>query len=255
MTVKMNTRLTKTMYVLSSLVILVGLGCAETQPTATEESETTSQATQALGTASMPIMDEIPWEDQANAPTRPEGFEMKNRALFHLDAKTEEMAFKVQGNASFSIVGKLADRQGRRTLKLRTPDGIEDVAPAGWITPPASAMNVRGEMMVCYNVLVGKTSRLTEGMMPDPTQGVHAYCRLRKKDGWERAQRVGSMDRIASWVRTVTALPDSSFRLEYQADDGWLYDPDPRHPVLAQTLLDGTVVKSRFIRPTLDPLQ
>jgi len=229
------------------------MGCMETTQAPMGENEGTSSADQASGPAAGTVEVEIPWEDQAVAPPRPEGFEMRERALFHLDTNTEEMSFKVMGNASFSMIGKLADRLGRRILKLRTPEGVEEIAPAGWYTPPAAAMNARGELMVCYNVLVGKTSRLTEGMMPDPTQGVHAYCRLRKNDGWERAQRVGSMDRIASWVRTVTALRDGSFRMEYQADDGWLYDPAPQHPVLAQTLLDGTVIRSKFIRPTLDP--
>ena len=82
------------------------------------------------------------------------------------------------------------------------------------------AMNSQGEHFVCCNRFAGESSQLTMGMLPDPTEGVHALCRSRIDNRFEKEVRVGSFNRLASWIKTLNAQPNGQFRLHYLADDG-----------------------------------
>ena len=197
----------------------------------------------------------IRWEDQPRAPQKPEGFNYKGHWLFHVDTETQVFTWKVNGHSGYNLEGTLEDEIGRRALHLFDGHTRELVAPADWYTPAVGSMNTRQEILICYNRLVGKTSQLTQGMLPDPTQGVHALCRFRTAKGWQPEFRAGSLDRIASWIKDVTALPNGDFRLTYIADDGWLMDPTDKHFVMEQRIQDGVLIASKMAKPLFDKVR
>jgi len=213
--------------------------------------ETQDPSTQVPTTELPKELEEIPWELQPEAPPLPEGIRLEKRALFYLDTTTPSFETTLRGDKRYSLIGNKEDRFGRRSIHLQTPFGKEEIAPSDWHMPPTGAMNPNGHILVCYNRLIGKTSRITEGMMPDPTQGVLGFCRLRTKQGWQRPFKIGSLDRVANWVTSVTAMDGGVFRVQYQADDGWFFDPDIRHSIFAHTIEDGTITKTSFVRSTL----
>ena len=234
------------------IALLVGaLGCTAENPNIDTES-VNEAAPSALPESLVPGEKMIPWEAQAETAPLPEGFAIERRSLFQLDTTTPEERFDVRGNSRWKLAGTLADRMGRRSLSLITPAGTEAITEGGWYLPPAGAMNPSGDLMVCYNLLTGKTSQITEGMMPDPRKGVKAFCRLRTTTGWQREFEVGDRTRIGNWIRSITALNDGSFRVEYLADDGLLFDPAAKHLIKTQTLVDGKITGERLVRPGLD---
>ena len=67
--------------------------------------------------------------------------------------------------------------------------------------------------------------------------------------------RAGSLDRVASWIKDVTALPNGDFRLTYIADDGWLMDPTEKHFVMEQRIQDGVLIASKMAKPLFDKVR
>jgi len=222
--------------------LLLVLGCSRAEPP-TVQVEVEAMALKGGSLA---------WEKQARAPQAPDGFSYTGQSLFGLDRKTAVITTGVQGHAGYSVQGRLANDQGQRTLVLVHGQREFVIADPGWLSPPVAAMNAQGEILICYNRFIGETSQLTEGMLPDPTQGVDALCRSWKKGRMDPEVQVGSAGRKASWVISMNAQPNGQFRLQYLADDGWLMDPSPKHHFLAQNIEDGLVVSNQFLRPALD---
>jgi len=226
------------------VVLLLSIGC-------TSETNTDDKAasTATLGTQ----QGELAWSDQPRAPTPPEGFSYTGDTLFGLDQVTPVLSVSVLGHGGLKIEGRLANAMGQRSLYLVSDTEEVLITEADWLSPPIAAVNEEGELLVCYNRFIGETSQLTQGMLPDPTQGVHAICRNRKEGSFEREVRVGNQDRVASWLKTLNAQPNGQFRLHYLADDGWLMDASPKHHFMAQVIDDGMVVADEFVRSALDP--
>ena len=103
--------------------------------------------------------------------------------------------------------------------------------------------------------MAGPVIHHPDSVLPDPTQGVHAVCRFRTAKGWQPEFRAGSLDRVASWIKDVTALPNGDFRLTYIADDGWLMDPTDKHFVMEQRIQDGVLIASKMAKPLFDKVR
>ena len=228
------------------LALAIGLLCIGC--TKVEKPELQSPEPQVLET----VQAELAWKDQPRAPTPPQGFKPLGKSLFGVDTTTQVIKTPVQGHAGVVVEGRLATATGQRTLVLVSEQGETEIAGPDWLSPPVAAMNSQGEILVCYNRFTGETTQLTQGMLPDPTQGLQALCRSWNGHRFEREVQVGSMQRVASWIINLNAQPNGQFRLQYLADDGWLMDPSPKHHFLAQVIEDGLVVSDEFLRPALD---
>jgi len=146
--------------------------------------------------------------------------ELPEGSLFSVDTTTERMAVPAAGAPDVSVVGVLADRQGRRSLQVEGGrwDG-ELVRPAGWVVLSAAASS-NGLLAVCWSELVGSPSTLTQGALPDPTDGVDLLCRFRSAAGWTAAQDVAP-GAPAAWVQGLTAS-EEGFEVQYRRDSGLL---------------------------------
>lgn len=227
---------------MAGLAFLLLSSCTSVEPETAQDEEAVLATQQA----------ELLWRDQPRAPEPPEGFSYSGDTLFGLDQTTEVLTVDVQGHSGLKIEGRLANPLGQRSLFLVSENGDELIAEADWLSPPVAAMSGTGELLVCYNRFVGETSQLTKGMLPDPTQGVHALCRSRKDNRFEKEVRVGSFNRVASWIKTLNAQPNGQFRLHYLADDGWLMDANEKHHFIAQVIDDGLVIADELVRTALD---
>ncbi len=222
-------------------VVLMGLcwmGCSSQQPEPTQPSPEEG--------VSAPLK-----TTQATAPVpspKPEAVQLDPADRFSLDTEQELYSFPVEGASHHELQAHLADSEGRRSLSYLR-DGVKEVlAEADFHLPPVAAVNRKGESLACFNRLVGKPSERTAGSMPDPTQGVHLYCRFYDGTDWRRAIRLGESEK-AAWTQTVTALQDGSFRVIYVADEGWLMDFNPRHSIQSQLVKDGVAQKPVLVRP------
>ena len=159
------------------------------------------------------------------APSLPSGVEIRGDHLFSLDRSTETLAVDLTGASGHRVEGVLADSWGRRQLRYVDPSGaVEPLAGRGWLLPPSGAVGPSGEVLVCFGALPGRNTELTEGAMPDPTQGLSVLCRHRTTEGWGPLVQ-GAQEADAAWLRSVEALPDGSFLLRYYRDAGWLVQP------------------------------
>ena len=158
----------------------------------------------------------------------PANLQLREENLFALDTLQEEFQLTLHGTRSFRLVGRLADEEGRRTIVLEDHrgGGEEVVFTADWLLPAVGATNAAGNMLVCVNRLVGESSDLTEGAMPDPTEGVDLVCRARNAGKWENEVVLGKGG-AGQWIHDVTATADGGFRVSYNDDKTGLLVDDP----------------------------
>ncbi len=159
-------------------------------------------------------------DEERRVAELPDALELPEGSLFSVDTSTERVAVPAAGAPGVSVVGVLADRQGRRSLQVEGGrwDG-ELVRVAGWVVLSAAASS-DGLLAVCWSELVGAPSTLTEGVLPDPTDGVDLLCRFRSEAGWTSAQDVAP-GAPAAWVQGLTAS-EEGFELQYRRDSGLL---------------------------------
>lgn len=170
----------------------------------------------------------------AEAPEIPEGVTLEGPGpVFKVDRATATFEIPVADSTSV-LQGVLADDKGRRELRWVDPaTGEHEVlAEAGWNLPPA-AKPAHDSVMACFNSLPGEPSALSDGDLPDPTQGVHLQCRRRTADGWSNPVRVGAHFK-AAWLQEVLAT-DAGWDVRFYADDGWFGAPArPGHGTYSQ---------------------
>jgi hypothetical protein len=158
----------------------------------------------------------------------PENVEVDGPWLFAMETTPELLALTLHGSSQERLVGRLADRDGRREIvhygKNRQAPKV--IFRKGWLLPAVGAVNRLGDLLVCVNRLVGATSRLTKGDMPDPANGVDLVCRWRSTRGWTREVRV-PREGAALWLSDVVAQKDGSFRITYGVDGTGLLLDDP----------------------------
>jgi hypothetical protein len=185
---------------------------------------------------------------------KPDTLRLAPSDKFALDTEQPVFSFPVSGASSHQLLAHLADGDGRRSISYLRDGAKEELASAQFHLPPVGAINRMGESLACYNRLVGQPSERTEGAMPDPTQGVHLYCRFYDGEGWGRELRLGAVEK-AAWAQSVTALADGAFRVVYLADEGWLVDLDPRHRVMSVRVAEGSAEEPALVRPytTIQP--
>jgi hypothetical protein len=191
---------------------------------------------------------EEPGDLTRNSSPKPDTLRLAPSDKFALDTEQPVFSFPVSGASSHQLLAHLADGDGRRSISYLRDGAKEELASAQFHLPPVGAINRMGESLVCYNRLVGQPSERTEGAMPDPTQGVHLYCRFYDGEAWGRELRLGQSEK-AAWTQSVTALKEGSFRVVYVADEGWLVDLDPRHRVMSQSVKEGYANEPTLVRP------
>jgi hypothetical protein len=143
--------------------------------------------------------------------------------LFRLDTQTAVYEYPVTNAIDLTLKAEIADGDGRRKILLKH-DFVDDaivIADAGWHLFPAAALSKQGMgQIVCFNRLVGTPTEMTAGAMPDPTHGVHLYCRVFMGTGWSPELRVAA-DAHAAWLRKVEVTPNGYFVITAYHDDGW----------------------------------
>jgi hypothetical protein len=182
------------------------------------------------------------------APEMPEGLDVPAGHLFSVDATRSVFALPIAGDPSHELIGRLADSDGRREI-LYGPTGESDqvVVPAAWVLPAVASLGPTGVTALCWSALTGNTSELTEGAMPDPTQGVSLFCRVLRSDGWSEPVRMGSHG-VAAWIMALEPQPNGDFEVQYWSDEGWLVRPTTLQDGLySQMLLDGEPGKSEVV--------
>ena len=196
-----------------------------------------------------PIQDPPPTDVRPQVPT---GADIGAAPLFRVNNTTPVFEAPVAGNAGLVLQGVLADADGRRELRFsdRQAGQTETLAAATWNLPATGAVAANGDVLVCWNRLTGGSSPLTQGPMPDPTQGVSLVCRKRTAGVWEAEFRVAQPE-TAAWVRRVVATPNG-FRLIYYADDGWFLVRDDGGRSYAVTI-DAQGVGTPEIIPPRNP--
>ncbi len=170
------------------------------------------------------VGDEPPGDDGPPAAPLPEGLEVPDGHLFSVDSRTSAYAFPVDGAPGVELVGQLAGPGGQRRILYGPVGAATEVLAEGWLLPPVAAADASGRTIACWNELTGGTTDLTEGSLPDPTQGLSLLCRLREGEVWGAATRLGS-GFTASWLKTIEAQGAGSFRVAYYADGGLFVRP------------------------------
>jgi len=169
----------------------------------------------------------VPDEALKGVEKLPENLQLREENLFALDTTTEEFELTLHGTRRFRLIGRLADEDGRRLILLRNSRGGEEtVFAADWLLPAVGATNAAGDMLVCVNRLEGESSDLTEGKMPDPTEGVQLACRAKTSGSWGEEVVLGKGG-AGQWIHDVTATADGSFRVSYNDDKTGLLVDDP----------------------------
>ena len=141
------------------------------------------------------------------------------------------------GAVAVQVVAKLRGR--REILYGAVGEATEVIVPADWIMPPIAAVAPQGQTAVCWSAMTGSPSELTEGALPDPTQGVALWCRVRGASAWGPPARLGS-ESVAAWVTGVEPQADGSFQVRYYADGGLFVRPTSESDgTYTQALIDG----------------
>ena len=166
---------------------------------------------------------------QPSIPQLPDNVLPAEESLFAVDTDQQVFELELHGTRDLSLLGELADQEGRRRIVLNDPTKREPevVFTADWLLPAVGAANRDGEILVCVNRLVGEPTSLTEGKLPDPSQGVDLLCRMRTQAGW---QVEVPLPRHAAghWLHDVTALSDGRFRVAYSGDSTGFVVDDPQ---------------------------
>lgn len=159
----------------------------------------------------------------------PKNIELNDDNLFGLNTDKIEYELTLHGTRSYRLVGRLASPDGKREILLNKTGAriTEEVFSADWLLPAVGAVNANGNMLVCVNRLAGEPSSLTEGNMPDPTQGVDLMCRIRVNGIWENEV---TLPRHATghWLYDVTVVPGGGYRVAYSGDSTGLMVDDPQ---------------------------
>lgn len=222
--------LTRTPLLLVAFALAVA-GCGSSTPSTVDASVSDATPTNDLVPASPP-------EGLA-----PQGGE----PMFSLDTTTPTLEVAIEGDMQHRLQGVLADALGRRALRYTLDASRSElVADAGWNLPPAAAVRLGGDTMVCFNTLTGVPSSNTRGAMPDPTLGMEVRCRLRTTAGWGPTETLATTTRGA-WVQRVVATPEG-FRVLLYGDEGWMLAPaGPQHGVYDATWTNGHWSDVRFV--------
>lgn len=204
-----------------------------------------------------PLAEEVAAVDQGQADTAPvrvpDGVQLEQDHLFSMDSTTAVFERSLPGPRGHAILGVLHDEHGRREIRYRGPDSTseERVAPPGWLLPATGAVADDGSVFVCWGRLTGRDSSLTAGAVPDPTQGVACFCRLRSAGSWGPIFKAGGTS-VATWVQTVEPTRDG-FKVTTWADGGWLVIPTSQADGVYEQDFDGMgfsdPVLVRAVRP------
>ena len=227
----------KKLFLLLCFVCL--MGCSADNP---KQEENTAEPNAPIQEATEPVA-----TTRVRSP-QPDSLRLAPSDKFSLDTEQEVYSFPVHGAAHHQLQAHLSDRDGRRSISYLRDGAKEELASAQFHLPPVGAFSRTGESLACYNRLVGQPSERTQGAMPDPTEGVHLYCRFYDGKVWGRELRLGQSEK-AAWTQSVTALKEGSFRVIYLADEGWLVDLNPRHRVMSQLIVGGDVNEPVLVRP------
>ena len=186
----------------------------------------------------------------------PENVKVDGPWLFAMETTPKMLELKLRGSSRARLAGRLASHDGRREIVFY---GAKRQAPkvifgADWLLPAVGAKNSAGEILVCVNRLVGETSELTKGDMPDPANGVDLVCRWRASRGWAR-EIVVPRRGAALWLSDVVARRDGSFRITYGRDQTGILVDDPAQDEGVYRVrfdrgrLGEPELASRFVRP------
>ena len=173
--------------------------------------------------------------------TLPVGLELPDGTLFSVDTETSVFELPVSGTDETVLAAVLSDSKGRRRIELREPDAPSvTVRDSSWGILAAGAS--RGDSLcVCWSELGGAPSTITEGGLPDPTEGLQLFCRFRTAGGWSSPFDLAP-EASAAWIQRVE-VDAEGYRVHYRRDSGWL--------LLDSSELDGNY--SRVVAPGSTP--
>lgn len=185
----------------------------------------------------------------------PEGVELTDGYQFRLDTVTEVVTMPFTDYPGAEIRGVLTDSDGRREIQFVHPNGtVEVLAASGFHMPPTGtrATDGSGAFAICHNTLTGGTSDLTEGVMPDPRQGMELNCRINGGDGFGEPFEM-SEEGFANWVVSLAMGSAADLTVTYYRDNGLLIpDENPDFGTYQRDVSSGVVGDAVLIAAGFD---